>query len=460
MARPRSLDPKYCVDKTLNRAYVRLSGHKHYLPGAIDGRKSKDEYKRLIGRWIDSGRAPLPRIDPHAAGEALTVSTLINEWRKWARAWYGATATIDGKRPAGEYGNYWDVLRELRRLHGNTPAAKFTSLALEAFAAELARDRAFVDPITGQTVTRKGMCRNVINRHMSRIKRVFKWGAKQEPPFVPGEAYHRLTTAEGIQMGRGQARETEEVQPVPEKDVIAVLSHLPEMVKAMVELQFLTAMHPGEICGMRWMEIDTTAHPFEYRPAKHKTAHKGKKRIIELGPPMLEILAQFLAARLNPTAYIFSPARAEADRNEKRRAERKTPMTPLQLRRAEIAATRQRQRPLCEKYDVTAYRRAIERACEKAFDMSMEFLPNRKDPAEQKKERAAKRQAWHAKNKFRPNQLRHGGATKTRRLHGLDAAQQQLGHASRRMTERYARPDFDLARRVAMESKRLAAADE
>lgn len=51
-----------------------------------------------------------------------------------------------------------------------------------------------------------------------------------------------------------------------------------------------------------------------------------------------------------------------------------------------------------------------------------------------------------------PYQLRHAKATAVRASHGLEAAQVTLGHAKMDVTQVYAKPQLELARRVAMES--------
>lgn len=446
MPRPPTLKPSYCRDKTSGQAYVRLSGRKHYL-GAYGSRKSRDKYDQLIGQWIASGRAPLPQINPHDAGSSITVSTLINAWITHAHGWYGTTA-IAGRRPSGELGNYWDVLSELRRLYGPTRANDFGPKALKALAAALATDRTYTDA-AGAIIFRRGMCRNVVNRSLSRVKHVFKWGVEEE--LLPGEAHYRLQAVRGIPPGRGQARESDPVTSVSDEHVAAVLPYLSRHVAAMVRVQRLSGMRPGEVCAMRRCDLDTRKPVWLYQPPKHKTAHHGKTRQISLGPKAQEILATFPPRTPDPAEYVFSPADAERERNEQRRRERQTPLTPSQILRAQEAVGRQRQRPPRDHYDVASYRRAVERACELAFGMPRELRPRPADTPEQKDQKAAGRSEWRREHKWRLNQLRHTAATATRRQYGLDAAQLLLGHSSRRMTEVYAEPDTELAARVMLE---------
>ena len=67
MARPRSLKPAYCHDKTSGRAYVTLDNRKTYL-GRFGTQESRDAYDRAIGEWIANGRT---RPTPEAPGIEL-----------------------------------------------------------------------------------------------------------------------------------------------------------------------------------------------------------------------------------------------------------------------------------------------------------------------------------------------------------------------------------------------------
>jgi integrase len=85
-------------------------------------------------------------------------------------------------------------------------------------------------------------------------------------------------------------------------------------------------------------------------------------------------------------------------------------------------------------YDVAAYRRAISRACRKAFDPDGE---------------RAKRGEAH--ERFSPNQVRHTAATLLRRLYGVEAVGVILGHSSVKQTEIYAEIDVAKAERIMAE---------
>jgi len=91
-------------------------------------------------------------------------------------------------------------------------------------------------------------------------------------------------------------------------------------------------------------------------------------------------------------------------------------------------------------YTVDSYRRAVERACDKAFPppaplarregetvahWMLRLTPHQK----------AELKSWRRAHRFHPYQLRHTVATQIRRQFGLEAAQLALGHASAMITD-------------------------
>lgn len=160
-----------------------------------------------------------------------------------------------------------------------------------------------------------------------------------------------------------------------------------------------------------------------YRPGRdhgphgdHKTAHRGRGRVVCLGKRAQEIIRPFLSTDLR--AYLFSPAKAMAEFRAAQRASRKTPVQPSQQHRAKA---RPKKRP-GDSYSRCSYDKAVAKACAKAG------VPS-----------------WH------PNQLRHSHATEIRRRFGLEAAQVSLGHSRADVTQVYAERDLSLAEKVARE---------
>ena len=229
----------------------------------------------------------------------------------------------------------------------------------------------------------------------------------RENNLIPPSVYHGLEAVTGLRRGRSGAKESEPIRPVPEDHIKVVLPHVPPQIAAMIRLQLLTGARPGEILIMRSCDIDAGGRVWVYRPARHKTEHHGKSREVFLGPQAQSVLRPWLRSDLQ--ASLFSPAKAEADRNAERRRNRKSPMTPSQARRCPKP---NRKRPPRDRYDMASFRRAIQRACKKAG------VP-----------------LWS------PHRLRHNAATRLRREHGIELARIILGHSSAFTTEIYTEAD-------------------
>jgi integrase len=73
------------------------------------------------------------------------------------------------------------------------------------------------------------------------------------------------------------------IRPVAEHVVEATLPHVRPQVAAMVRLQLLTGMRPGEVVAMRGCDLEMREKVWLYRPGsdqgphgKHKTAYRGQ----------------------------------------------------------------------------------------------------------------------------------------------------------------------------------------
>jgi integrase len=257
---------------------------------------------------------------------------------------------------------------------------------------------------------------------------------------VPSDVHHGLAAVDGLREGRSEARETEPVRPVPDAYVDAVKPYVSRQVWAMIELQRLTGMRPGEVILMRACDLDMSGSLWTYTPTTHKTIHHGHARIIDLGPKAQQSIRPFLTHDL--LAFLFSPAEAEAERNAAKHVSRQTTMTPSALRRRGLARRRRRRRPPGDRYTSESYRRAVARGVERAnehitADLAAQGVTDPPAIA------AARVPHWH------PHQLRHTFATRVRRDFGLEAARLMLGHTSIVVTQVYAEQDRQAASQIA-----------
>jgi integrase len=423
MPRPKTLNPKYRHHKATGRAYVVVDGKSVYL-GDHGTAASWKRYHAVLAEWAARGHQGPPAPEPDAAGP--TVSTILANFWRHATGYY---RVAEGER-AGEADNYRQVVRVLRHLYGGTPAAEFGPLRLKAVREYVLKPYQLKKP-SGETVTRPAWSRTYANRQVGRIKAIFKWAAENE--LVPSSVHHGLLAVAGLRKGRSDARETDPVTPAPEHLIGPVRGLVSSQIRAMIDLQLLTGARPGELCTMRTCDVDTSGKVWVYRPESHKTAHHGHRREIFIGPKARDVLAPLLKPDVQ--AYVFSPSDAERARAERLRLARKTPVQPSQVKRAEKAKRRRRKRAPSDRYDVASYRRAIARACAKAFP----------PPDGLEGERL---KAWVAEHRWHPHQLRHNAATRLRREYGLEAAQVILGHKTLAVTEIYAERNVAAARKI------------
>jgi len=394
-SKPRKV-PSYRLHKPTGQAVVRIDGRDHYL-GRHGTEASHEAYRRAIAEWLALAPSPTaPRPGSTDAPDMSVNELTLRFWDRFADRHYRRP---DGS-PSGELDNYRDSLRPLRHLYGHTAARDFGPLALKAVR------QAMIDA---------GLARGTINQRVGRVVRLFKWAVENE--LVPPAVYQGLDAVRGLQKGRSEARETEPIRPVSDENVEAILPCVARQVRAMVELQRLTGMRPGEVTIMRTGDLDTSGEVWDYTPGSHKTAHHGRTRRIFLGPGARAVLAPWL--RSDPAAYLFSPREAVEERLAERRRKRATPMVPSQMARSRKGYPG---RPPGERYTTQTYHHAVAYGCRRAG------VPS-----------------WH------PNQLRHAAATAIRARYGLEAAQVVLGHAQADVTQVYAEKDFALARRVAAE---------
>ncbi len=404
----KSRVPSYVLHRASGRAVVRIDGKDHYL-GKYGSSESHQEYSRRITEWQ---RRPVGGDDTRRSGGLgpainLTVNELLLRYLRYAEGYYVA----DDGSTTSEFRLMIYAGKPLRKLYGHTLVRDFGPLSLKA--------------IQQQLIDSNQLCRSVINKVVNRIRRIFKWAVSEE--LAPPGLYHALQTVAPLRAGRSSARETQPVEPVPLACVEATLPGMTSVVAAMVRVQLLAGMRPGEVIQMRPQDIDRTGEVWVYRPAQHKNQWRGHCREICLGPLAQGVLTPFL--NRPPGAFVFSPQEAEAERNADRRRDRKSPMTPSQAVRRPKAKPARAKR---DRYDVGSYRRAIDYAVKKInrgrADEGLAPLPT-----------------------WSPLQLRHSRATEVRKAFGLEGSQAALGHKHAAITEIYAERDRGLAARIAAE---------
>ncbi len=402
MPRPLSPVPALRKHKSTRQAVttVRLSDGrtKDLYLGRHGTAAASTEYARIIATVAANGG-----IYPDASADAgITVNELMAAYLR----------TCKKAAPKGGYVGGADAalaVRAARRLFGTIPVVEFGPRNLKALRDAMVTDgrlsKSNPDDPTGEY---SGLSRKTVNARVGAIKRIIKWGVSEE--LVPVEVYQRLTTVEGLRSGQTIAPDREPVRPAVMADVEKMLPYLTPTVRALVIVQLHSGARAGELVRMRVGDIDRTdPNAWTFRPSSHKGTWRGKGRTIYFGAKCREALAPLLLKAGGPDCYVFNPRTANAERLAERSENRLTPRYPSHMRRNEAKRVgAKRRRPPADHYTTCTYRRAIERACERAG------VPE-----------------------FTPHRLRHLAATRVRAELGVDAARALLGHSLASITEIY-----------------------
>jgi len=269
--------PPARLHKNSGNARVCIGGRAYWL-GKFGSDDADRRYNELAARYYADPDAFLaaPEVPkPVRSADRISVAKLITLYVAHAERYYRKNGS-----PTPEVSSIKLAMVPLNELFGTLDADDFSPKKLQAVrSAMIARDWA----------------RTTINSQCSRIRRMFRWGASEE--LVDVSVYQSLGTVQGLSPGRTQARESAPVKPVDEHLVNAVLPKVKPAVAAMIRLQLLTAMRPGEVVLMRPCDVDRDGDVWVYTPPTHKTEHHGKVRHIAIGARAQGILAPYLDNR-------------------------------------------------------------------------------------------------------------------------------------------------------------------
>ncbi|MCK5941507.1 MAG: tyrosine-type recombinase/integrase [Planctomycetes bacterium] len=282
----RRSTPPGMLRHSSGQARVVLDGKVHYLgkwgtPGA------HARYADLIQRWQDGELVTTAPVDATAPRKTTIsgVTLAYDEWIERTRLYR------KNGRPTTQLGLIRRALKELNHFVGDVPATKFTSALLIAHRDNLRE--------------KEGLSIQGINRKVGLIKQMVAWAA--ERALMP-ETNAALIRAVRPLRGAVQRRR----KPVPLEDLKKAIPFLVPVIADMTRLQYLLACRPGEVCQMRWEDIDVpedSAMPWRYRVAGAKTEHHGCEVVYFAHESAKEILRRHM--RLPKQGFVFRTSRRE-----------------------------------------------------------------------------------------------------------------------------------------------------
>jgi len=368
---------------------------KNYYLGTYDSPESKARYYALLNEYHANGMCIPEQRDSQPA--TITIRVVCAEYREYIKQRYAAAPK--------EIHRLNSLCSLLELEYGELPATEFGPRRL----AEVR-----------EILVATGNCRTYVNRLVRCIRAIFRHAISRELCGV--DVLVRLETLEPLRAGQTQAPESDPVRLVNLDDVRATAKFLSPMLSAMIRIQASTGMRPSELCSIRPAEIhERPDGVWMYRPAKHKTSHRGKSKAVPLVGDARLALEPFLIRA--PDAFCFSPRESMAWYQAQ-----KARTTPLN--HGNSTGTNRKKDPKRqpgEKYNAGSYRQAITRAAKRA-----------------------KVEHWF------PYQLRHVAATEVRKALGVESAQALLGHSRADMTQHYAQVSEEKAIEAAYSAPSLA----
>ncbi|GMW01446.1 MAG: hypothetical protein AMXMBFR84_25830 [Candidatus Hydrogenedentota bacterium] len=360
---------------------------------------SKAHAQQRLKEFIHKENRVFMGLDPTQKSMRQTIAQLIPDYLTFAKATY-----VKNGVPTSQYANIQIAIDALKVTHGRLRMVEFTPDHL--------RDL--------QIRKWAHLSRQTVVHYTNAVKGFIKWCTAERGlnPDVLARVRAMATTRIG--------HATDPIQPVDwERQVLPIKPYLSQVLWDLIEVQYLTNARPGEWPQARPMDIDTKkgttvngVHVWTFIPPSHKTQHRGKPRVIFVGPKAQAILRPYLVrAKDKP---LFSPLEAikqkPAPKGHRRRLRQKR----------NVSATDRR---IGDAYTTSAYSKAIARAVR-------DYNADHQD---------APVDHWH------PNQLRHTRTTEISGKHSQQAAGAVAGHARSTTTDIYDEAWAKLAAEVAAE---------
>lgn len=254
MGRPSKAVPSYLKAKN-GGARVRINGREYTL-GKYGSPESRALYLTLIQKHRDAAPIVVRR-------SGVSVAELV-------------LAFLDHAEMSVSYSQQC-VLRSaclpLVEVHGETPINDFGPIALKQVR---------------QKMIANGWARATINSAVSRVRQVFRFGVENE--MVPSAIWDALKAVTPLLRGKTSAPDFDKRKPVSESDFQRVRAEVSDLMGDVLDMLRLTGARCGEIVGLTGRMIDRSGAVWTASLERHKTASRGKSRVLVFGPKAQAIL--------------------------------------------------------------------------------------------------------------------------------------------------------------------------
>lgn len=173
------------------------------------------------------------------------------------------------------------------REHLNIRAAleRFVNFAgedLPASSIHRHQVRAWLNHLAGEELSR-----SYVNACLGKVRRWVRWAADLD--YVSSTIDSELRLVRPLQPFRTRAKETNIPPPPTLAALDQILPFVPKPARDVLQLVRLTGARPSELLNLTNAEVHVDSRP-RLIPLQHKTAHKGKTRILPLNRAALAIV--------------------------------------------------------------------------------------------------------------------------------------------------------------------------
>ncbi len=256
--------PKLCRNKSRDRAFALERGKKIYL-GKWGAQETEAAYQLYIHNLTAQQRAAAP-------SDCITVVELVAAFFEAKADYY-----VKNGKQTGQLHRY--------KTAAEVPVKYFGDCLITSFGPKKLLECRRLMEESGR------FTRRYINTLITCFRSIVKFGVERE--LVPPECLTALQAISPLKRGRSPAGERAPVEAVPAAIVDATCKVLPPIIAAMVRVQRLTGMRPGEIYAMRVGDVFTGSDIWIYTLRTDKTDYRraaNQKRKIPLGPKAQAVL--------------------------------------------------------------------------------------------------------------------------------------------------------------------------
>lgn len=269
-------EKKLRLHKPSGQGFIQIQGRRYYL-GPYGDPQTVTKFHRLMAELAARGGKLQPK-------KTSTIGDLIDAYLDHANRHYVDAA---GNRTT-QLHLIASSLGAFRELYGQERIAKLEPICIRAVQQRLIERR---------------LSRSTINHYAAIIKSAIKWGVSEG--IVPAGVYAAIAATPGLRAGRTEARETDDVRPVPTEHIEAVRAVCSGIVRDLIDLQLLTGARPGEVVGLRAVDIDMSGAIWTAKIKRHKNAWRGQSRELYFGPRAQEIIKRRLTSAVGAPLFAF-----------------------------------------------------------------------------------------------------------------------------------------------------------